>query len=130
MTTTGSWISRQPERCGGDACVRDTRIPVWGLVERRRLGQSDDAILRSLPDLSAVDLAAAWEYAAAHPDEIERSLWENEACMVEHDGRTVPIELLERGRRLGVSDDEIRNAFEPPLSKEALRALLDTTAEG
>lgn len=34
MTTTASWISKKPGRCGGDACVRETRIPVWGLVER------------------------------------------------------------------------------------------------
>src|SRR5690348_3160441 len=110
MTT--SWISRKPGRCGGDACVRDTRIPVWGLVERRRHGQADADILRSLPDLTAEDLAAAWGYAAEHPDEIERSLWENEACMAEHDGWDVPPDLVRRGRQLGLSDDDIRNAFE------------------
>jgi uncharacterized protein (DUF433 family) len=85
MTTTASWISKKPDRCGGDACIRDTRITVWGLVEWRRRGRSDTDILRSLPNLTADDLAAAREYAAAHPDEIERALWENEACMVEHD---------------------------------------------
>ncbi len=38
MTVAASWISKQPNRCGGDACVRDTRITVWGLVINRRLG--------------------------------------------------------------------------------------------
>jgi hypothetical protein len=70
------------------------------LVERRRLAQSDADILRDLPDLTAEDLAAAWEYAAAHPREIERALWENEACMVEHDGHNLPADLVQRGRQL------------------------------
>ena len=30
MAVTASWISKKPDRCGGDACVRDTRITVWG----------------------------------------------------------------------------------------------------
>jgi len=28
MTPTASWISKKPDRGGGDACVRDTRVPV------------------------------------------------------------------------------------------------------
>jgi uncharacterized protein (DUF433 family) len=127
MIKTASWISTRPTRCGGDACVRDTRIPVWGLVERRRLRQTDADILRALPDLTAADLAAAWEYAAAHPEVIEKALWQNEACMVDQDGRSASVELVRRGRRLGLSDEEIRNAFEPPLSLEALRAALNSS---
>jgi uncharacterized protein (DUF433 family) len=119
MTTAASWISKRPGRCGGDACIRDTRITVWGLVEYRRLGSADKDILRAVQGLTLVDLKAAWDYAAAHPGEIEKALWENEACMVEHDGRAVPSELVHRGRQLGLSDQEIRNAFEPPLSWKA-----------
>jgi len=29
--------SKKPDRCGGDACIRDHRIPVWALVNYRRL---------------------------------------------------------------------------------------------
>jgi uncharacterized protein (DUF433 family) len=122
--TTASWVSRKPGRCGGDACVRDTRIPIWGLVERRHNGQTDADILRSLPELTPGDLATAWEYAAAHAGEIERSLWENEVCMVEQVGRPVPAKLVQRGRQLGLSDEDIRNAFDPPLSPEALQVAL------
>lgn len=130
MITPASWISKRPDRCGGDACVRDTRVPVWGLVEWQRLGQTDADILRALPDLTAADLTAAWEYAAAHSEEVEKALWQNEACMVEHDGRHVPIELVQRGRRLGLSEAEIRDAFEPPLSPEALHAALASSGNG
>src|SRR5205809_1110311 len=130
MTVTTSWVSKKPDRCGGDACVRDTRITVWGLVAYRRLGMSDAEIMRAVQDLTLADLEVAWEYAAANAEEIERSLWENEACMVEHDGRHLPGEVVRRGRELGLSDEAIRNAFEPPLSQEALDNALASTGEG
>ncbi len=48
MTTTTSWISKKADRCGSDACIRDTRITVWGLVEWHQLGQSDEQIMEGL----------------------------------------------------------------------------------
>jgi uncharacterized protein (DUF433 family) len=77
MTTTASWVSKKADRCGGDACVRDTRIAVWGLVEYRRLGMSDADILRAVQGLSSADLEAAWEYASANAEEIDRAIREN-----------------------------------------------------
>jgi uncharacterized protein (DUF433 family) len=74
MTTATSWISKKPDRCGGDACVRDTRITVWGLVEWRRLGLTDARILEIIQGLTPADLEAAWDYAAAHPDEMEEAI--------------------------------------------------------
>ena len=32
-----SGIQKTPGVCGGDACIRQTRIPVWVLVNARRL---------------------------------------------------------------------------------------------
>jgi uncharacterized protein (DUF433 family) len=122
MTTAGSWISKTPNVCGGDACIRNTRITVWGLVEYRKLGLPDEQILRHVPDLSAADLEAAWEYYRQNPDEIDRALWENEAVMIEHDGKEVPTWFLVRGRRLGLSDEQLRDSFEPPLPQSALDA--------
>jgi uncharacterized protein (DUF433 family) len=34
--------------------------------------------LRAYPQLTQADLIAAWEYAAAHPAEIDRDIRENE----------------------------------------------------
>ena len=79
MTMTASWISKKPDRCGGDACIRETRIPVWGVVNYRRLGASDADILRAYPGLTPADLEAAWEYHAANQGEIDRDIRENEA---------------------------------------------------
>jgi uncharacterized protein (DUF433 family) len=78
MTITASWISKKPDRCGDDACVRDTRITVWGLVAYRRLGMSDAEIMRAVRGLTAADLEAAWEYATAHPQEIDEAIRANE----------------------------------------------------
>ena len=78
MTTTASWVSKKPDRCGGDACVRDLRIPVWAVVNYRRLGASDADVLQAYPALTSRDLEAAWEYATTHADEIDRAISENE----------------------------------------------------
>ncbi len=63
---------------GGDACIRETRIPVWLLVSYRHLGKRDAEILAAYPSLSATDLANAWAYAAAFPDEIAIAIQEQE----------------------------------------------------
>ena len=73
MAVTTSWISKKPDRCGGEACVRDTRITVWGLVNSRRLGIPDGQLLDGIIGLQPADLEAAWEYAAGHAEEIERA---------------------------------------------------------
>ncbi len=78
MTPPASWISKKLDRCGGDACVRDSRIPVWVLVNYRRLNAADADILRAYPSLTPADLSAAWEYAAANEEEIDRAIRENE----------------------------------------------------
>ena len=74
MSVDTSWIEKNPEVCGGEACIRSTRHTVYGLVAWKKLGLSDERILQHHPDLSSADLEAAWEYHKAHPDEIERAI--------------------------------------------------------
>ena len=73
-----SRISKTTGVSGGDACIRNTRITVWGLEEWRRAGLSDADILEEIEGLTPDDLAAAWEYVAAHPDELECAIRDNE----------------------------------------------------
>jgi len=77
----GDWqgIEKTPKVCGGQACIANTRIPVWVLVEARLLGYSDADLLTSYPTIKATDLANAWVYAAAHEDEIDLLIEQNEA---------------------------------------------------
>jgi uncharacterized protein (DUF433 family) len=73
-------VESRPEVCGGEACVVRTRIPVWLLVQARRIGTSDIDILRSYPALRVEDLANAWAYARSHAEEIEQQIRDNEAA--------------------------------------------------
>jgi uncharacterized protein (DUF433 family) len=77
-TRTKSWIQRRPNVCGGDACIRNTRITVHGLVQWRKLGLSDARILEIIEGLTAEDLVAAWEYYRLHQSEIEEEIRQNE----------------------------------------------------
>jgi uncharacterized protein (DUF433 family) len=71
-------IEKTPGICGGDARIGGTRIPVWVLVNARRLGISETELLKDYPTLSATDLANAWVYASAYAEEIEAAIQENE----------------------------------------------------
>lgn len=73
-------IDIDPTVSGGEPCITRTRIPVWVLVQARRLGVSEADLLRSYPTLRAEDLVNAWHYHRAHRDEIERQIVENEAA--------------------------------------------------
>ena len=79
MLVTTHRITKTPGVCGGDACIRGHRIPVWLLVGYRRLGKGDADLLGDYPTLTADDLQAAWEYAAANPEEIDDDIRANEA---------------------------------------------------
>jgi uncharacterized protein (DUF433 family) len=78
---SSSWISKKVDRLGGGACVRDTRIPVWVLVNYRRLGGSNAELLRDYPDLTLADLEAAWNYWKSNAEEINEAIQENEITL-------------------------------------------------
>ncbi|MFZ5911179.1 MAG: DUF433 domain-containing protein [Chloroflexota bacterium] len=71
-------IESTPGVCGGEARIVRTRIPVWALVQFRKLGASEADLLLQYPTLRAEDLANAWAYYRAHKDEIENQISENE----------------------------------------------------
>ncbi|MFN0034855.1 MAG: DUF433 domain-containing protein [Saprospiraceae bacterium] len=64
--------------CGGSACVIRTRIPVWSLVAWKKLGASDEQLLKSYPTLIQQDLDNAWGYHLIHTQEIETEIKEND----------------------------------------------------
>jgi len=73
-------IDGTPDVSGGEARIVRTRIPVWVLVQMRRLGASEAEILHNYPSLRAEDLANAWAYARVHRDEIEQNITDNETA--------------------------------------------------
>lgn len=73
-TNKQSWINKTPDVCGGDACIRNTRITVNGLVEWRKLGLSDKRILEIIEGLTPDDLEAAWEYYRLNQAEVDEEI--------------------------------------------------------
>ncbi len=73
-------IESMPGVCGGEPCIVRTRIPVWLLVQARRLGATEADLLRAYPTLRAEDLANAWAYYRAHREEIEEQIRWHEAA--------------------------------------------------
>jgi uncharacterized protein (DUF433 family) len=78
LASKSSGIEKTPGVCGGDACIVGTRIPVWVLVNYRRLGVSDGELLKCYPSLRVTDIENAWAYYEANSDEIETAIKENE----------------------------------------------------
>ncbi|OIN96948.1 MAG: hypothetical protein AUJ21_01095 [Anaerolineae bacterium CG1_02_58_13] len=73
-------IEGRPDVAGGEACIVRTRIPVWLLVQARKLGTSEADLLCAYPTLRAEDLANAWGYYRSHRKEIEKQIRENESA--------------------------------------------------
>ena len=73
-------IESTPGVCGGEPRIVRTRIPVWVLVQFRKLGASEADLLRSYPTLRAEDLTNAWAYYRSHRREIEQQIIENETA--------------------------------------------------
>lgn len=74
LTNTWTGIEKTLGVMGGDACIRQTRIPIWLLVSLRQQGATERYLLEDYPELTASDLANAWIYADAHANEIEIAL--------------------------------------------------------
>lgn len=70
-------IRRTPGVCGGEACIRMTRVAVWILEEARRAGVTDEELLADYPELDSNDLTGAWNYVGDHRDEIESAIAAN-----------------------------------------------------
>jgi uncharacterized protein (DUF433 family) len=73
-------IETNPDVAGGEPCVVRTRIPVWVLVQSRKLGASEADLLKMYPALRAEDLVNVWAYYRLHRSEIEQQIAENEAA--------------------------------------------------
>ena len=79
LHTAASWIAKTPGKCGGRACIRDTRIPVWSMVVARRLGASGpDLVNYFVTPLTPADIEAARTYFERNREEIEQDIQENE----------------------------------------------------
>lgn len=61
-------ITVNPHQCGGRPCIRGMRIRVKDVLDMLAAGAQEDEILNDFPDLEALDLRAALEFAAVTVD--------------------------------------------------------------
>lgn len=71
-------IKKTPGVCGGRACVGNTRIPVWTLIEFLKQGATDGDMIRAYPVLTIDHLNLVREYYEANRAEIDRDIREQE----------------------------------------------------
>ena len=64
-------IQKTPGVCGGNARIRNTRIPVWTIISFYHQGASDEEILRNYPGLNSEDLKLAVAYYEQNQEEID-----------------------------------------------------------
>jgi uncharacterized protein (DUF433 family) len=64
---------------GVDAYITGTNLPVWALVDFRRIGLTEEEILIGFPYLTMTDLYNAWSYAEKAPEEIAKAIHKNNA---------------------------------------------------
>ncbi len=82
MATTAqvyAHISKDPEVCGGKACIDGTRIRVMDIVGLHQHGYAPEKMLNvySIP-LTLAQVYAALTYYYDHPEEIEASFKEDQ----------------------------------------------------
>ena len=70
-------ITRIAGVCGGDPCIKGTRLPVWVLYQAKLAGVPDAEILESYPFITPNDLKNAWRYAQDHMEEIQNIISES-----------------------------------------------------
>jgi uncharacterized protein (DUF433 family) len=57
-------VTAKPEVCGGQPCIRDTRIPVAVVLDGLAEGLTFQEVIVHYPSLTPEDVAAAIGYAA------------------------------------------------------------------
>ena len=80
---------------GGKPVVKGTRIPVWQIAERLKLGDSLDDLLEDYPRLSAAALYDAISYYYDHRSAIDHQIDENR---IDYVLKKNAAQMDERGR--------------------------------
>jgi uncharacterized protein (DUF433 family) len=57
-------IISDPDICGGEPCIKGTRVPVQVILSHLAAGETHETILKQFPRLTPEDIRACLEYAA------------------------------------------------------------------
>jgi uncharacterized protein (DUF433 family) len=83
--TVYSHVTKDPEVCGGKACIDGTRIRVMDIVSLKRQGYTPEKMLEAFPSLNLAQVYAALSYSYEHPEEIEASFAEDRTWEADHE---------------------------------------------
>jgi len=75
--TEHPYIERRDDVLGGKPTIKGTRLPVWQIAERLKLGDSPDELLNAYLHLPAAAIYDAISYYYDHREEIEQQIEEN-----------------------------------------------------
>ena len=75
--TEHPYVERRYDVLGGKPTIKDTRLPVWQIAERIKLGDSADDLLNAYSHLPAAAIFDAISYYYDHREEIEHEIEEN-----------------------------------------------------
>ena len=64
MIQSWKWIVSNPKICGGEPCIKGTRVAVHLVLDHIAAGDSFDDILKAYPQLSRPAIQEAVEYAS------------------------------------------------------------------
>ncbi|OQX82639.1 hypothetical protein B6D60_11840 [candidate division KSB1 bacterium 4484_87] len=67
-------IISNPDICGGEPCIKGTRIPVHIILSHLAAGDDFDIILKNFPGITIEDIKACLEYASYLATEKEISI--------------------------------------------------------
>lgn len=73
-----SYISKTEGVCGGRARIRETRMPVWSIVQMVHQGHTNGSIARNYPNIYSEDVVEAIKYYCDHKAEIDKDIADNE----------------------------------------------------
>lgn len=57
-------ITTDPEICGGEPCIKGTRIPVHVILSHLAAGEDYETVLKNFPRITKEDILACLEYAS------------------------------------------------------------------
>lgn len=58
-------IVSDPSVCGGESCIRNTRVPVHIILSHLAAGDDTETILKNFPNLTREDVQACLEYTSS-----------------------------------------------------------------
>jgi uncharacterized protein (DUF433 family) len=80
-----SHITKDPEVCGGKACIDGTQIRVMDIVSLKCQGYAPEKMIEAYPSLNLAQVYAALSYSYEYPEEIEASFEEDRSSEAEHE---------------------------------------------